>query len=115
MAPVPQHNDAQKYREHGYDSVNYKVETTGESFIVHSYCPQCSVDTDFEINSGTAAFGYKLLPSRAERILFKADDVVTSDVATIICACGYAHEGRAADSEEDGCGAYWQATLPSEG
>jgi len=72
-----------------------RSEEADGSVYVEGACPRCKHGTAFRIDRG--------LPGGLGAKGGRGD----GDVFTVICACGYGHSDRPADSSESGCGAYW--------
>jgi hypothetical protein len=75
------------------------------SFDVPSACPACQGPMIRTVRRG--------LPTGSKSI-WRPDretPVHVPDRVTLICACGYPHPQRPADSTETGCGAAWKVPL----
>ncbi len=75
------------------------------SFSVTSVCPTCMGTMTRTVSRGLP-FGSKGLWREKAR---PAPDV--PDHVTMVCACGYPHPNRPADSTETGCGTAWKQPL----
>jgi len=76
-----------------------------KSFDVPSTCPACSGPMTRTVVSG--------MPSGSKSI-WRRDELVEPAVptrVTLVCACGYPHTSRPAESTETGCGAVWKVRL----
>ena len=75
------------------------------SFSVTSACPACNATMTRTVARGLP-FGSKGIWKEKIR-----EAPAIPDHVTMVCACGYPHAGRPADSTETGCGAAWKQPL----
>ncbi|MFI6231850.1 hypothetical protein ACIBCR_31595 [Micromonospora echinospora] len=107
-APATPPHDAIPYTECGYGPVDaFTVVDDANGLDLTGACPACNGPTTSRYEIGSP-HGYKgIFPTRKPVAPPKPTGLVT-----VICACGYPHAERPAESGESGCGAYWKVRLP---
>ncbi len=92
------HDSALKWAEEDRGlQTGFTTERTSDTVIVRGACPRCGGETEWTFRTGD--MGSLSAPAGQD---------ARPQTATVICSCGSAHPDRPADSDEDGCGAFWK-------
>ncbi|MEH1016352.1 hypothetical protein V6U90_25010 [Micromonospora sp. CPCC 206060] len=97
------------YTEQGFGLLaGFDVVLREKGLDITGVCPACRGRTVSSHEIGSP-HGYKgIFPRRRAGSAPKPP----AGPVTVICACGFPHAERPAESGESGCGAYWKVTLP---
>ena len=104
------HKKDERFREVGLPAppdVKVTALPGGKGKTVTGTCPRCADTTTFTFRVGTASGG----KTKGLAKVLRKSTAPKIATATVYCLCGHLHEGRPDDSDEMGCGAYWEVTL----